>query len=366
MKIRVNRDVLADAVAWAARILPSRPVVPVLSGLLLEATDDLLTLSAFDYDVSARAEVDAHVSEAGRVLIPGKLLAEITRSLPADDVELVTEGTEAVLTCGSAEFGLITMPVEDFPSLPAMPPAIGAIGGGVFASAVGQVAPAASRDDTLPMLTGIRVDIEGESVTMAATDRYRIAARDFTWRPAAPGVAVSAMVPARVLVEVAKSLRGGEVSVAMGDGVAGFESVGRRTTVRLLDEQFIDYRSRLTTDWSIRADVPVATFVNAVKRVALVAERNTAVRLSFSQGQVLVQASGGDIGRGAEVVPCELRGDDIQIAFQSQFLLDGLTGIETELARINLESPTRPALIQDVPGDANPAFRYLVMSLRQV
>ncbi|WP_433435952.1 DNA polymerase III subunit beta [Nonomuraea sp. CA-141351] len=364
MKIRVNRDVLADAVAWAARVLPARPVVPVLSGLLLEAGDEL-TLSAFDYDVSARAAVDADVAEEGRVLIPGRLLAEISRSLPADDVEIVTEGPEAVLTCGSAEFGLITMPVEDFPTMPTMPPSIGAVGGGVFASAVGQVAPAASRDDTLPMLTGIRVDIEGEAVAMAATDRYRIAARDFTWRPASPDLAVSAMVPARVLVEVAKSLRGGEVSIAMGDGVAGFESVGRSTTVRLLDEQFIDYGARLTSDWSIRADVAVAPFVNAIKRVALVAERNTAIRLSFSQGQVLIQAGGGDIGRGAEVVDCELRGDDIEIAFQSQFLLDGLTGIESELARINMESPTRPALIQDVPGDAEPAFRYLVMSLRQ-
>jgi DNA polymerase III subunit beta len=364
VKIRVNRDVLAEAVAWAARVLPSRPVVPVLSGLLLEAGEEL-SLSAFDYDVSARATIDADVAEEGSVLIPGRLLAEISRSLPGDDVEIVTEGAEAVLTCGSAEFGLVTMPVEDFPTLPTMPPSIGAIGGGVFASAVAQVAPAASRDDTLPMLTGVRVDIEGESVAMAATDRYRIAARDFTWRPAAPDVAVSAMVPARVLVEIAKSLRGGEVSVAMGDGVAGFESVGRSTTVRLLDEQFIDYRSRLTSDWSIRADVAVTPFVNAIKRVALVAERNTAIRLSFTQGQVLIQAGGGDIGRGTEVVECDLRGDDIQIAFQSQFLLDGLVGIETDLARINLESPTRPALIQDVPGDAQPAFRYLVMSLRQ-
>jgi DNA polymerase-3 subunit beta len=339
-------------------------VVPVLSGLLLEAGDEL-SLSAFDYDVSAKATIDADVAEQGSVLIPGRLLAEISRSLPADDVEIVTEGPEAVLTCGSAEFGLVTMPVEDFPTMPTMPPSIGAIGGGVFASAVAQVAPAASRDDTLPMLTGIRVDIEGESVAMAATDRYRIAARDFTWRPTGPDLAVSAMVPARVLVEIAKSLRGGEVSVAMGDGVAGFESVGRSTTVRLLDEQFIDYRSRLTNDWSIRADVAVAPFVNAIKRVALVAERNTAIRLSFTQGQVLIQAGGGDIGRGTEVVECELRGDDIQIAFQSQFLLDGLVGIETELARINLESPTRPALIQEVSGDAQPAFRYLVMSLRQ-
>ncbi|WP_068928223.1 DNA polymerase III subunit beta [Planobispora rosea] len=363
MKFRVNRDVLAEAVAWAARVLPSRPAVPVLSGLLLEAGDDLV-LSAFDYDVSARATVEADVAEPGRVLIPGRILAEITRSLPGEPVEVVTGGAEAVLTCGSAEFGLLTMPVEDFPTLPEMPPRIGAVGGGVFATAVGQVAPAASRDEALPMLTAVRIDAAGENMTMAATDRYRIAAREFDWRPEQPDAAAAAMVPARVLVEVARSLRGGEVAVALGEGIAGFESVGRSTTVRLLDEQFIDYRSRLTDDWSIRADLPVAPFVEAIKRVALVAGSNTAISLSFTRGQVVVQAGGGDFGRGTEAVDAELSGDDIRIAFQSQFLLDGLSGVHTELVRINMESPTRPALIAEVPGDAEPAFRYLVMSLR--
>ncbi|MEU4830000.1 DNA polymerase III subunit beta [Streptosporangium sp. NPDC023615] len=364
MKFRVNRDVLADAVAWVARALPNRPALPVLSGLLLEADEDDLVISAFDYDVSARVSIEAVVAEPGRALIPGRILAEITRSLPGEAVEVVADGSEAVLTCGSAEFGLLTMPVEDFPALPEMPPRIGAVGGGIFATAVNQVAPAASRDETLPMLTGIRVDISGEGVTMAATDRYRIAAREFDWRPERPDGTAAAMVPARVLVEVARSLRGGEVSIALGDGIAGFESVGRSTTVRLLDEQFIDYRARLTDDWSIRADVRTAPFIDAIKRVALVAERNTAIRLSFGQGQVLIQAGGGDIGRGTEVVDAELSGDDIQIAFQSQFLLDGLSGVETEFVRLNMESPSRPALVTEVPGDADPAFRYLVMSLR--
>ncbi|GGK60201.1 DNA polymerase III subunit beta [Planomonospora parontospora subsp. parontospora] len=367
MKFRVDRDVLAEAVAWAARVLPARPAIPVLSGLLLEARPEQedLVLSAFDYDVSARASVEAEVAEPGRVLIPGRVLAEITRSLPGKAVEVVADGSEATLTCGSAEFNLRTMPVEDFPTLPAMPPVIGAIGGGVFASAVGQVAPAASRDETLPMLTGVRVDISGEHVTMAATDRYRIAAREFDWRPERPDAAAAAVVPARVLVEVARSLRGGEVAVALGDGIAGFESVGRSTTVRLLDEQFIDYRARLAGDWSIRADVRVAPFVEAIKRIRLVAEPTTAIRLSFGQGQVTIQAGGGEVGRGTEVLDAELSGGDIQIAFQSQFLLDGLSGIESEFVRLNMESPTRPALITEVPGDAVPAFRYLVMSLRQ-
>ncbi len=361
MKFQVSRDVLAEAVAWAARVLPSRPAVPVLSGLLIEAAGDL-TLSAFDYEVSAVASIEAEVAEPGRVLIPGRVLAEITRSLPDRPVEVVTEGAEAVLTCGSAEFALLTMPVADFPALPQMPPAVGAVGGVTFATAVQQVAAAASRDDTLPMLTGIRVEIDGANVSMAATDRYRIAARDFLWHPAKPDVRAAAMVPARVLVEVARTLRAGEVSVALDGNVAGFESVGRRTTVRLLDEQFIDYRSRLTTDWPIHADLDTAPFVDAIKRVALVAERNTAVRLVFSQGQVLVQAGGGDIGRGTEALAADLDGADIEIAFQPQFLLDGLAGVETDRVRLSMDSPTRPALITGEGGESD--FRYLVMSLR--
>jgi len=365
VKIRVNRDALADTVAWTARVLPARPVVPVLSGLLLEAGADLLTVSAFDYEVSAQASLDAEVEEPGRVLIPGKVLAEIARRLPDEPVEIASAGPEAMLSCGSTEFALLAMPVDDYPVLPAFPERIGAVGGEAFASAVAQVAPAASRDETLPMLTGIRIDVAGETMTMAATDRYRIAARELDWRPERLDAAYAAMIPARILSEVARSLRGGEVRIALGDGIAGFECGGRRTTVRLLDEQFIDYRSRLSTTWPIRADVRTAAFAEAIRRISLVAtERGAGIRLSFTDGQVVVQASGGDFGRGAEVLPAEVTGGDIEIAFQAHFLLDGLSGVDTELVRINMESPTRPALIATVPGDAAPDFRYLVMSLR--
>jgi DNA polymerase III subunit beta len=365
VKFQVNRDVLADAVAWTARVPPSRPAVPVLAGLLLEAEEDL-RVSAFDYDVSARATVEAEVSEPGRVLLPARVLAEITKSLPARPVEIVTSGSEAVLTCGSVEFGLLTLPAEDFPTLPAMPPKIGAVGGGLFATAVAQVAVAASRDDTMPMLTGVRFDTDGADFTMATTDRYRIAARDFLWHPERPDERHAALVPAKVLMDVAKSLRGGEVAIGLGANVAGFESVGRITTVRLLDDQFIDYRSRLSGEWPIQVHVQVAPFVEAVKRVALVAERNTAIRLSFTRdsggAHCLIQAGGGDIGRGAEMVEIELAGPEIQIAFQPAFLLDGLSGVETERAWLGMESPTRPALIANDGPD--PDFHYLVMSLR--
>ncbi len=190
MKFRVERDVLADAVAWTARTLPVRPPVPVLAGLLLEVDPNggqTLTLSSFDYEVSAAVSVEIAASEGGRTLVSGRLLAEITRSLPAQPVDIVTEGARMVVTCGTARFTLPTLPVDDYPTLPEMPAASGLVGSDAFATAVAQVAIAAGRDDTLPVLTGIRVEIEGSRLTLAATDRYRLAVRELTWQPGGDG-----------------------------------------------------------------------------------------------------------------------------------------------------------------------------------
>ena len=175
MKFRVEREALGEAVAWVARALPSRPVVPVLAGLLLEATADGLVLSCFDYEISARVRIDADVEEAGTALVPGRLLAEITRSLPSQSAEFTSAADAVSLTCGSAEFMLVSLPIEDFPALPEPPAAAGTVDGGILAAAAGQVVPAASRDDTLPMLTGVCLDFDGDTITLAATDRYRLA-----------------------------------------------------------------------------------------------------------------------------------------------------------------------------------------------
>src|SRR5215469_3962297 len=164
MKFRVEHDVLADAVAWVARELPSRPVVPVLSGLRLEAGDGL-TLSCFDYELSATARIPADVAEAGTALVPGRLLAEITRSLPAQPAEFRSAGDEVSLTCGSAEFALVSLPTAEYPALPPAPPVAGTVDGGELAAAIAQVLPAASRDDTLPMLTAVCLDIHGGVIT---------------------------------------------------------------------------------------------------------------------------------------------------------------------------------------------------------
>ncbi|GAT69121.1 DNA polymerase III subunit beta [Planomonospora sp. ID91781] len=376
MMFRVDRDVLAEAVAWTARSLPARPSVPVLAGMRLEVTEGgQLKLSGFDYEVSAEVTLELQTGEAGVVLVSGRLLAEITRALPAQPVDFVVEGAKAVVTCGSARFTLLTMPVEDYPSLPAMPPAAGRVGSDVFASAVAQVAVAAGKDDTLPMLTGVRVEIEGDTVTLAATDRYRLAVRELKWQPEQADISAIAMIPGKTLADTAKALgsTGAQVEIAMssaggtGEGMIGFSSAGRRTTTRLLDPEFPKYRSLLPTEFSARADLSTASFVEAVKRVALVAERNTPVRMAFRGGEVVLEAGSGDEAQAVEVLPVDFEGDDINIAFNHQFLLEGLHAIDSDVARLQMTTSTKPAILtpgKPVDDDGATAYRYLIMPIR--
>jgi DNA polymerase-3 subunit beta len=360
VKFRIERDVFADAVAWAARTLPMRPPVPVLAGLLIEANESGLTLSSFDYEVSARVGVDAEIADDGRALVSGRLLADISRSLPNRPVDVSLQGAKVVLTCGSARFTLLTLPVDDYPTLPIMPSASGSVAGDVFGAAVAQVAVAAGRDDTLPVLTGVRVEIDGERVTLVATDRYRLAIREMQWTPEQSGLTATALVPAKTLADTARALSAGDkVTLALatggaGEGLVGFEGNGRRTTSRLLEGEFPKVRSLLPTESSARARVETAALIEAVKRVALVAERNTPVRLSFSADQVVLEAGTGDEAQASEAVEATLDGEDISIAFNPGFLLDGLGALDTAYAELSFTTPTKPAVIMGASSPSQP------------
>ncbi|MEU3372688.1 DNA polymerase III subunit beta [Streptomyces sp. NPDC006660] len=373
MKIRVERDVLAEAVAWVARSLPARPPAPVLAGLLLKAEDGALSFSSFDYEVSARVSVDAEVDEDGTVLVSGRLLADICRALPNRPVEISTDGVRATVVCGSSRFTLHTLPVEEYPALPQMPTATGTVPGEVFASAAAQVAIAAGRDDTLPVLTGVRIEIEGETVTLASTDRYRFAVREFLWKPENPDASAVALVPAKTLLDTAKALTSGDtVTLALsgsgaGEGLIGFEGAGRRTTTRLLEGDLPKYRTLFPTEFNSVAVIETAPFVEAVKRVSLVAERNTPVRLTFEQGVLILEAGSSDDAQAVERVDAGLEGDDISIAFNPTFLLDGLSAIDSSVAQLAFTTSTKPALLSGKPApdaEADDAYKYLIMPVR--
>jgi DNA polymerase III subunit beta len=377
VKIQVERDVLADAVAWTARALPARPTVPVLAGMRLQAGDDL-TLSSFDYDVSAQATIPVITEEEGSALVSGRLLAEISRSLPARPVQITSEGGKAILSCGSATFTLLTMPEEEYPALPEMPPAAGTVGSDAFASAVSQSATAAGRDDTLPALTGVRIEIEGDTLTLISTDRYRLAVRELRWSPARPDLSAAVLVPARALAETARALTSGaEVAIALalpgdgadgvgGDGMIGFEGGGRQATTRLLGGEFPRHQALLPSHANYTAELATPLLAEAVKRVALVAERNTAVRLAFTPGQLVLEAGTGDEAQAVEVLEASFDGDDeLSIAFNPQYLLDGLTAIDSDTVRISFTEAGKPALITGKPSpDGQTDYRYLLMPIR--
>jgi len=377
VKFTVERDVLADAVAWAARSLPVRPSVPVLAGLLIETSDDGLVLSTFDYETSARATVPAEVSAEGRALVSGRLLADICRSLPNKPVEMAIDGAKVSLVCGSARFSLQTMPVDEYPALPDMPAATGTVNSEVFAAAVSQAVTAAGRDDMLPVLTGVRIEIEGDRISLLATDRFRLSHRELSWEPGATDASVAALVPAKVLADTAKSLTAGNrVTIALatsgvGEGLIGFEGTAgggvRRTTTRLLDGEFPKVRTLFPSEHVTIARVDKASLIESVKRVSLVAERNTAVQLAFSEGVLTLDAGSGDEAQASESIEAAVTGDDITTGFNPQFLLDGLTAIETPIVELAFTQASKPAVMagsDSLDGAADVAFRYLLMPRR--
>lgn len=362
MKFRVAREDFADSVAWVARSLPSRPPVPVLGGVLLGADEQGLTVSGFDYEVSAQVRVSAEVTTTGQVLVSGKLLADITRALPNKPVDVTVDGTRVLITCGSAKFSLPTMPVEDYPQLPALPQQTGSLPVDLFSEAVSQVAVAAGKDDTLPMLTGIRVEIEGTNVVLAATDRFRLAVRQLEWMPTAGEVSAAVLVPARTLSESAKTLGGNTLSpveLALGagssvgtEGMLGIVADGRRTTTRLLDAEFPKFRQLLPAEHTAMATVEVAPLVEAIKRVALVAERGAQVRLKFNSDGLLLSAGGDDAGRAEESLEADFQGEPLIIAFNPGYLIDGLSSLHSDRVSFGFTTPSRPAVLRPAGEDA--------------
>ena len=372
MKFRIERDAFAEAVAWSARSLPSRPASPVLAGLLLNVTDEELAISGFDYEVSTQVRVPVTNCETGRALVSGRLLADITKSLPNHSVDVNIDGSFVNIACGPAKFGLPTMPDDDYPRLPDMPAVSGTVSSSLFARAVSQVAVAAGKDETLPMLTGIRLEIDRDRVTLAATDRYRLAIREFLWQPADPNITdIQVLVPARTFAEATRSLTGdAELDLALsspsiGEGIIGFAGANRRTTTRLLDAQFPPYRTLLPTETHSTAEVNVAALTESVKRVALVTDRGNPVKLEFGAGSLTLSAGGEAEGRAEESLPIDFSGPELTIAFNPSFLLEGLSAIDEPITRMLFTESGKPAVMLPSGDSAKSTeYTYLIMPVR--
>jgi DNA polymerase-3 subunit beta len=383
VKIRLERDVLAEAVQWAARSLPVRPSVPILAGLLVRADAEGVTFSSFDYETSAQINVKAAVTDEGQALISGRLLAEISRSLPARPVDISADDTKMELVCGSARFTLQTLPVADYPSLPSLPESTGAVPSDSFAQAVSQVVVAAGRDELLPVFTGVRVEIEGDTISLLATDRYRMALKELTWSPSSTQVSATALVPAKVLNDTARSMTAGQdvtlslANAGSGDGIIGFEGHGaageRQTTTRLLDGEFPKVRHIMNTAAVMNVRVNTAEIISAAKRVALVAERNTSLRMLIGDGSITLEAATGDQAQASEAIEATIDqpsgGDPAVTAagFNPSYLLDALGAFDTPYVNFGFTAPSKPCQLTglaELDGEALTDYRHVIMLMR--
>ena len=350
MKFQVNKDVLSEAVSFAVRLLPQRTTLPILGGILIEADANALRLSVFDYEVSAQAEIVAKVETSGRVLVSGRLLSEIASKLPNAPVEFSTDGSKVVVSCGSTKFSLLTMPVEEYPTLPEIPAISGTITGEAFANAVHQVAVAASKDDVTPVLTGVQLEAGEKSISFVATDRYRVALREAAWQSNPAGVGAVALVPARTLQEVAKTFGNqGEISVSITKSedreMIAFKANNRSVTSLLLKGNFPPVKTLFPDNIENYAVIATQDLIDSTRRVSLVLERESPLRYSFDEGAVSLEATGNETAQASENISAELEGKEIVVSLKPQFLIDGLAGVHSEFVKIaftNNDNPNKP------------------------
>ena len=372
MKFVVERDSLVDAVNWVSKSISNRPITTALLGIVIDASDEV-TLSGSDLETSAKAKFKAEVSQKGKVLVPGRLLAEISRSLPAKPISFVLEGSRVLVSAGSAKFTLPTLPLSEYPTLPELPAASGSLNSNSFATAVNQVAVAAGKDDSLPTLTGVFVEINKNQITLAATDRYRLAVKELTWSAQDANIETTSLLRARTLADAAKSLIGStQVTIALAptttnEKLVGFISEGKTMTSRVLDGSFPPFRHLLPNESTADAIIEVAPFLDSVRRVALVTDKTVPLRLNFSNNTLQLEAGTGDEAQASEKLDINYKGEDINIAFNPTFLTDGLTAINTAFVHISFTGANKPAVLtgQTEAGSAPITnYKYLLMPMR--
>ncbi len=372
MKFTVESNVLVESVNWVSRSLSSRPIMTALLGIVIDVSNEV-TLSASDLETAAKSSFNADIKEKGKVLVPGRLLAEIARSLPNKPVSFILDNNRVLLTTGTAKFTLPTLPINEYPNLPTMPENSGFIASDVFATAINQVAIAAGKDDSLPTLTGIHVDINKETITLAATDRYRLAVREIQWQPNNTDIATSALLRARTLADAAKSLVGvTQVSLAVApitatERLVGFASEAKTMTSRMLDGTFPPYRHLLPSESIAQATIEVAPFLDSVRRVALVTDKTVPLRLRFANSKLQLEAGAGEEAQATEELTIIYNGEAIDIAFNPTFLMDGLHAVGTPFVHIAFTGSNKPAVLSgkyEKDGPTTDNYRYLLMPMR--
>ena len=373
MKVEVDSAAFSEAVSWTTRIIPTRPATPILAGVKLEAADGTLQLSAFDYEVSARNHTEAGVDEAGTVVVQGKLLADIAKSLPAGKIYLSTSGAKVTIAAGKSTFSLQLMPESDYPQLPSVPAILGSIDGDTFSHAISQATVAISREETRPVLTGVKMVFSGDKVQMTATDRFRLSRSTFTWSPSAADLETELLVRGSLMRDVARSLDASQNVVIGFDPesptLVSFDNAGKVSTAQLIDGEFPSVDRLFASDYPIHVVVNKTDLIDAIRRVSLVAERNAPIRMSFEGKELTLSAGSSDESQAQETLPIDMDGEPITIAFNPSYLLEGLGAIYEPYVRMKMVAPTKAVEFngqQEQDGDESLDYRYLLVPVRFV
>lgn len=371
MKVEVNSQALADAVAWTTRVIDARPASPILAGVRLEAINGTLQLSAFNYAISARHHIEAGVDEAGSVLVLGKLLADITKSLPAAKTYLSTDGSTMTITSGKSTFTMQLMPDAEYPDLPIIPSKLGQVDAQTFTQAVTQASVAVSREENRPVLTGIRVQFQGDKVIMSSTDRFRLSRSSFTWTPENPDTNATALVRGALLRDVARSLDEHQNIVVDFDtenpSLLGFENAGRVSTSQLIDGEFPAVDRLYADEYPIHAVINKQDLISAIKRVSLVAERNAPIRMAFTSQELTLTAGTADEAQAKEILDIDMDGEDITVAFNPTYLIEGLSAIAEPFVRMKMTTAVKPVEFngqQESDSEESMDYRYLLVPMR--
>jgi DNA polymerase-3 subunit beta len=367
MKLSLRTADLLGQLQTVTRIASTRSAVQALSGVMVDCSEqDRPLLLATDMDVGVSVPLTGEIVRAGSVVLPARLLLDVVRALPADELslELRTAEGDVELICGPATFHLRTLRAEDFPSLPTpTPDARVTLDAPAFVQTISRVSRSASHDETRPVLTGILMSASGRSLRMVATDSYRLSVKETELERELDG-SLEANVPARALSELVRIAQSGDadsVSVSVGQNQAVFELGDVVLSTRLIDGQFPNYRQLLPESVEHELRVASAELTDVVRRISLLALKNQPLRLRFSEGTLALSAQTPDVGEASEAIPVDFHGEDFEIGFNPEFLRDGLESIDSEELVLKLISPLRPGLIESPEsGD----FVYLLMPIR--
>ena len=359
MRIRAERDDLADVLSRAGRAVGTRSPMPILQGLLCEVAGNTLRVTGTDTEVTIRTNLEVEVLEEGRTVIPAKLAAEAVRKLPAGAVSMSAKDGEVEITGNGPRFRLRELNVDDFPAVKATEPEETIdLDGNLLVAALSQAGIAASGDDARPTLTGVLFENEGGTLRLVATDSYRLAVRDL---PGIKAVSESRLVPYRALRELSRTIGDSTISVGLSDREATFSSERGSVTVRVIESAFPNYRQLLPDSYPNRLVVQKAGLLEAVGRASLVAEDHIPVRLSLHEGGVELSVIRQEVGEETEHLVGEYDGEEMTIAFNTRYLTDGVNAVASDEVVLHTLDPLKPGLLTGTNGDD---FRYLLMPVR--